>query len=349
MRVVRQLDEGHWQSFVDNHSHGNIFHTPEMFQVFARTRRHRPDVWAVVEDQSEILALFTPVQVTLKDGALRRFTTRSIAYGGILCQETSRGKDALRLLLSTYAQGIQGETLFTELRNLSNTSDLQSLLADSGYVYEPHLDYLIDLKRPAEAVLQSIGPRTRKKIRKGLRDGKVRVDEISDRAQLDEWYTTLRKTYDHAHVPLADRSLFEAAFEVLRPKGMARFLMARVAGRPVACSIELPYKKTIYGWYGGCDRAYGDYVPNELVIWHILAWGANNGYHVYDFGGAGRPGEEYGVRDFKAKFGGKLVDFGRNTCEHTRLLKLMKWGYSVYRKLPRPRAQPQAQPSHTTG
>jgi lipid II:glycine glycyltransferase (peptidoglycan interpeptide bridge formation enzyme) len=150
-------------------------------------------------------------------------------------------------------------------------------------------------------------------------------------------------------VPLAQLSLFEAAFDVLRPKGMAKFLIARVEDAPVACSIELPYKKTIYGWYGGCDRSYSEYLPNELIIWHILEWGAHNGYHIYDFGGAGHPDEVYGVRDFKAKFGGRLVNFGRYRCEHTRLLKLMKWGYSVYRKLPRPRARLQAQPSHTTG
>jgi len=33
--------------------------------------------------------------------------------------------------------------------------------------------------------------------------------------------------------------------------------------------------------------------------------GVGNGYRLYDFG-TGRPDVEYGVRDFKAKFGGEL-------------------------------------------
>ena len=37
LRVVRQLEESLWPEFVDNHPHGNIFHTPEMFRVFANT------------------------------------------------------------------------------------------------------------------------------------------------------------------------------------------------------------------------------------------------------------------------------------------------------------------------
>jgi serine/alanine adding enzyme len=96
----------------------------------------------------------------------------------------------------------------------------------------------------------------------------------------------------------------------------------------------LIYKDTIYGWYGGMDRGYSDYIPNELLLWHIFQWGAENGYKVYDFGGAGKPDEEYGVRDFKAKFGGELVCFGRNTyIPLPWLYRLGTWGYSLYRRL----------------
>jgi len=32
---------------------------------------------------------------------------------------------------------------------------------------------------------------------------------------------------------------------------------------------------------------------------------------VFDFMGAGKSGEGYGVRDFKERFGGKLIEYGR--------------------------------------
>jgi lipid II:glycine glycyltransferase (peptidoglycan interpeptide bridge formation enzyme) len=333
MQVVQHLNEDLWKDFVDHNPRGNIFHTPEMFQVFAKTGGHRPELWAVVDGGSEVLALMTPVHVTLMDGRLQRFTTRPVVYGSVLCKDVPRGQDALRLMLDTYAKNAKGQSLFTELRNLHDLSDMQSLLEGFGYVYEDHLNYLIDLDRPTEEILQSIGKRTRKKIRKGLRDGHVQIAEATNRAELAHWYEILQKTYSNAQVPLADRSLFEAAFDVLYPKGMARFLLAQVQGETAACSIELPYKDTIYGWYGGSDRAYSEYLPNEMLIWHILEWGASNSYRVYDFGGAGKPDEEYGVRDFKAKFGGQLVGFGRNTWVHSpSRLKLSKLGYNLYQR-----------------
>jgi CelD/BcsL family acetyltransferase involved in cellulose biosynthesis len=332
--LVRALPEEEWRRFVEEHPAGNIFHTPEMFQVFARAKGHQPTLWAAVDRSDRPLALMLPVQVTLMDGLLRWFTTRAILYGSALCTPGVEGREALGMLLRAYKREIKGNALFTELRNLSDLSDLRSVLDENGFVYEEHLNYLIDLDRPAEKVLQSIGRRTRKKIRKGLREGFVQIIEVKNHAELDHWYDILQKTYSHAQVPLADRSLFEAAFDELYPKGMAKFLLAKLEGATAACSVELTYKDTIYGWYGGSDRNYGQYLPNEMLAWHILAWGANNGYRVYDFGGAGKPDEEYGVRDFKAKFGGELVCYGRNICVHSPMqLKLSKLGYTVYRAL----------------
>jgi hypothetical protein len=236
--------------------------------------------------------------------------------------------------LRTYALQAGHDALFTELRNLSDLSDVQGLLNECGFAYEEHLNYLIDLDRPTEAVMQSIGRRTRKKIRRQLRAGEVIVEEITHRERLSDWHTVLKQTYNQAHVPLADRSLFEAAFDILHPRGMIRFLVARVDQAYAAVSAELLYKGTVYGWYGGMDRAYSSYYPNELLTWHILQWGAKHGYKVYDFGGAGTPDEEYGVRDFKAKFGGELVCYGRNTLVHApSLLRLSRLGYKIYRQL----------------
>jgi lipid II:glycine glycyltransferase (peptidoglycan interpeptide bridge formation enzyme) len=97
--------------------------------------------------------------------------------------------------------------------------------------------------------------------------------------------------------------------------------------------VELLFKDVIYGWYGGTDRAYSAYQPNELLQWHVLQWGAENGYRLYDFGGAGKPDEDYGVREYKAKFRGELVSFGRNTLVHApALLHLSQWGYKAYQR-----------------
>lgn len=334
MKIVRNLDPENWREFVRNHPDGNIFHTPEMFAVFEQAKGYTPTVWAVVDQREVPLALLLPVDVTLMGGVLYWLTTRAVVYGSVLCEPSKAGCKALRYLLQVYKSEMQGSILFTELRNLIDMSPLDPLLQDLQFTFEGHLNYLIDLDRSVDLIMQDIGRRTRKQIRKGLRDGLVQVRTVENRTELRHWYQVLKQTYSHSQVPLADPSLFEAAFDILHPKGMAVFLLAEIDGQTASCSVELPFKETIYGWYGGTDRQFSKYVPNELLMWHVLSWGATQGYKVYDFGGAGKPDEEYGVRDFKAKFGGELVNYGRYQLTHapTRLF-VSELAYQVYRRL----------------
>jgi lipid II:glycine glycyltransferase (peptidoglycan interpeptide bridge formation enzyme) len=326
------IDEASWRAFVTRHPQGNIFHTPDMFEVFQRARGFQPQLRAVVDDGGQVLALLLPVHVTLSDGLISRLTTRVIVYGSVLCTPGQAGQEALDALLRNYSQEHGQKALFTELRNLADLSALQPVLNAHGFVHEDHLDYLIDLNRTPEQLMQNIGPRTRKHIRRALRDGAVTVEEIHDRGLITTAYNLIAKSFAAARVPLADRSLFEAAFDILQPRGMAKFLMARVGDTWVATSAELPFKDVIYGWYSGIDRAYGDSMAGEMLMWHILKWGAESSYKTYDFGGAGKPGEEYAVRNFKAKFGGQLVCFGRYKKVHApTLLRYSKLGYGLYR------------------
>lgn len=333
IEVVRSLDQERWQSFVNDHPHGNIFHTPEMFQAFSRAKGHRPSLWAATDSDGRPLALLLPVKVAVLGGILTRMTARSVIYGGVLCEDSPEGRAALGDLLEAYNRGGDQGSLFTEVRNLADTEPLQPVLQQHGYAYEAHQDFLIDLSMPAEDVWKNMKKSARKGIRRALNKKQLTIEEVHDPGQITTWYSVLERTYHKAQVPLADQSLFRAAFDILYPKGMVQFLLGRTDDAYVAASVALLNKDVIYGWYRGFDRAYSSYLPNDLMVWHVLQWGAANGYRLFDFGGAGRPDEDYGPRKFKAKFGGQLVCYGRNRYVHApALLRLSQRGYEVYRR-----------------
>lgn len=333
LTIVNSLDKQLWQEFVEQNPQGNIFHTPEMFLVFSQAKRHNPEIWAAVNGE-KVLALLSPVRISVFDGFLGSISTRSVVYGSVLHNPDKEGMEALTFLLKTYINQVEKKPIFTELRNLSNLEPIQPILRSQGFEYEAHLNYLIDLKKSTDDIFLSIGSRTRKKLRRGLNKGEVIVEEINKIEQLPICYELLKQTYKAAKVPLADYSLFESAFDLLYPKGMIKFSLAKVNNRPAAISIELLFKKVMYGWYGGMDRGFKSYFPNEILTWHILKWGAENGFELYDFGGAGKPNEEYGVRDYKAKFGGTLVCYGRNTYVHSQnLFSISKIGYRLLRPM----------------
>jgi CelD/BcsL family acetyltransferase involved in cellulose biosynthesis len=332
VNIVRTLPEDAWRSFLAGNPAANVFHTPEMFRVFERTAGYRPGLWAAVDGEGRPLALLTPVAIAVLGGPLRRLTSRAVAYGSLLVAPGADGTAALAPLLAAYRRDARHRVLFTELRNLADTAPWRPALEAGGFAYEEHLNFLIDLARPPEAIWAGIRSNARRNIQKAQREGVV-IEEATDPAQVPEAYAILRGVYRRLQVPLADQALFQAAFDILQPAGLFKIMLARVEGRAIGVMTLLLHAGTIIYWYTGVDKAYSACRANDLLVWHALEWGSRNGYHTFDFGGAGKPAEEYGVRDFKAKFGGELVSYGRYQCVHSpRLLRLSEAGYALFRR-----------------
>jgi lipid II:glycine glycyltransferase (peptidoglycan interpeptide bridge formation enzyme) len=75
--------------------------------------------------------------------------------------------------------------------------------------------------------------------------------------------------------------------------------------------VELP-NKILYEWFVcGEDRKYKNIFPSTLATWAAIEYASKNNFAYFDMMGAGKPDESYGVREFKSKFGGELVEHGR--------------------------------------
>jgi lipid II:glycine glycyltransferase (peptidoglycan interpeptide bridge formation enzyme) len=304
-----------------------------MVDVFKDADKHYPRLHAAIgEGNGEILSLILSVQVAVFGELIGVLTSRSVIYGGVLYVDSVDGKDSLVPLIHAYNRSVQGRVLLTEIRNVCSSERLKKELEQCGYRYEGYLNYLIDLRRPPDKIFQSFSSSCRRNIRKSERNGLV-VEEIVNRERLAICYEILRKTYSKAKVPLADLSLFTSAFEKLHSTGNVKFFLAKLGDQYIATRVVLLYKKRIFDWYAGADSDHLDSYPNETLVHHILGWGCRNGFDSFDFGGAGKPDEKYGVRDFKARFGGKLVNYGRYVqVDSPGSLEISKIAYEIYRR-----------------
>ncbi len=88
----------------------------------------------------------------------------------------------------------------------------------------------------------------------------------------------------------------------------------------IAAKLSLGYKSMIYDWYSGYDITYSYLCANDVLETRIVCTGQkDNHFETYDMGGAGRPGVNCGVRNFKMRFGGVLKNTGRFTQVHKSL------------------------------
>ncbi len=310
-RVVRSLDEARWAAFVGQHPHGTVFHTPQMHRALSETSRHRPDVLAEVDGDGEIRALLTPVTIATLGGPLRSITGRVVAFAGPLAVDGSDGEAAVRRLLTTFRRTVPRSALFVEIRHIFDPGPNRGALAVSGFTLEPHLNFFVDLTAPTDVLWGRLTQSTRRNVAKARREG-VTIIEATDEAQVAEGYAVLEDVYRRIQVPLPDRSLFEAAARRLGATGSYRMLLARAQGETIGVLTLLGGNGLITYWYTGTLREHAKLRAGDLLVWHAIEMGHDEGYRSMDFGGAGQPDVPYGVRDFKAKFGGDLVAFGRD-------------------------------------
>jgi len=332
MKVVTYIDTDKWREFVYEHPHGNIFQTPEMAEVFKRTKNYEPVALAVI-DNNEILALLQAVIIHEMGKKFGSLSSRSIIQGGPIFIENREGFEALKLLMKHYDNKIRNRVIYTEIRNMWDTSNISNILASMGYVFEEHLNFLVDLTKPQEELWRNLSRSKRRSIKKAKEKG-VKIEEIRDRNLIAILYSLLKETYKNAKVPIADISLFEAAFDILAPKNMLKIFMAKHNETYIGGIVVLIYKNTLYEWYVCGSRNYSKLYPSEIVTWHPIEWGAKNGYSVFDFLGAGKPDKNYGVREFKKRFGGVMVNFGR----YKKIYSPLKWllvrtGFEIYRRI----------------
>jgi lipid II:glycine glycyltransferase (peptidoglycan interpeptide bridge formation enzyme) len=240
----------------------------------------------------------------------------------------------LNFLLKEYNNIIQKKAIYTQVRNLCKHGYcFQSCFELNGFRYEEHLDILLYIDRPENALWKNLHAKKRNKIRRARQEGTT-FAELTTEERVNEAYNILAEVYGRARLPLGDPSLFTATFAGLYPKGLIRFFGAYNQNKLIGVLVALCYKDRIYDWYAGSYREYQNKFPNDLLPWEIFLWGKEKGYKIFDFGGAGKPGISYGVREHKKKFGGEMVCFGRYEKIHKPLLmKMGKLGFNLRRFL----------------
>jgi len=325
-KLVHPSDED-WNEYVLHHPDGNIFQNVFLGKVYRKTKNHESICIAVTDSNDTILAGMQVI-IIKELAILGSLSARAIIQGGPLFENSENGVAAMQVLIRHYDKIAGGKVLFTDIRNMWDTSKYSDVFDRNGYIYEPHLNYVNNLEKDQ---FKKFSKKRRYGITKAQREGVV-VEEVESEQLIPTVYQFLHETYSNAKLPVVDVSFFKALMDILKSRGLAKVFLAKHENNYIGTIVVLLYKNSIYDLCAGASRKHLNLYPNDILPWHLMEWGLNNGYSVFDFGGAGNPEEEYGVRDFKKQFGGELENFGRYKKVHSpKKLWLIKSMFTVYR------------------
>ena len=323
-----------WRSFVLSHPYGEVFHLPEMVEVYEKTPLYEPFVCAAIDTNGEFQGVLVACIQREFRGVLGNFTSRSVLMGSplVINNDATIGVQ----LVNCYEQHVSNRVIYSQVRNLYEMKWLHTVFDQLNYKYEEHLDILVDLQKDSEELWSDMQSNGRGRIRKAEKFGLV-VKPIDNDFEKDKAYEILQEVYRRAGLPLASKILFDSAINYLIPSGNLIYFGVYSENTLVGVRMVLVCGKRAYDWYGGSFSAYYKLNPNDIIPWKVFCFLKEQGVDQYDWGGAGHPHKPYGVRDYKKKFGGTLVNYGRYEKVHKPLLmqigKIGFWVFKLVKKI----------------
>lgn len=312
LKIVTEINSKKWSDFVYAHPNGNIFQTPEMFEVYKNTKKWKPIFLAVIDSKENILGILCVVIQKEFGGFLGKFTARAVVWGGPLIANTDKKSEIFELLLDALDKDLKNEVIYVQFRNLYEFSQDKTNFLNKNYIYEDHLDYYINLTFSEEELISKMSDSRRKNIKRAS-GSDLQMIEMDDPAGIEIFYDLLRSTYRRIKMPCPSLEFFNNAFRFLQNKGMLALFLISQKEKNIAGRAVLVHRNTIYDWYAGSTKeAFASYA-NDLIIWKIILWGKNKGCKLFDFGGAGSPDIYYGPGEYKRRFGGEQLNYGRFT------------------------------------
>ncbi len=330
-----------WQKLVDESPYSTWFQTREAYEFYAANKEEmQPFAFAVAEEASMPNSLIAQSHYNLKAlcvgyvtrerNALKQlFTRRAIIIGGPLIANDATEHD-VELLLRVVTSELHSQAIYIETRNFHDYSRWKEIFNACGFSYQPHLNFHVDTTS-VELVESNLGKNRKRDIKTSIRDGATIIEQPTIE-QVCEYYALLKQLYTtKIKTPLFSLSFFEQLYA--QPNG--RFILVELNGEIIGGTVcvELP-GKCLYEWFVcGRDGEWKSIFPSSLATYAGIRYAAEHGCSRFDMMGAGKPDEAYGVRDFKARFGGEQVEHGRFLCIRKPLLYWIgKLGVKILKK-----------------
>lgn len=293
-----------WRELLGNNYYASPFQTPEFYEFYNSV--DNSSAHAIALGNSDSIKALTIITIQREPGIKEFFSRRAIIFGGPIFSKND--SYILDLLLSEIIKYLKNKVIYVEIRNFFDYNKYISLFKKYGFQYIPWRNIQIRSDE-IQKIKANISNSRKRQINKALRNGVVWHEAIS-LEEVHSFYDILQNLYlFKIKKPLHSIIFFEEFYKRNLGKYLLVHYKRKIIGG-VMCAV-MP-NKAIYEYYVcGLDREYKEQYPSVIATWAAIEYANQQHIPLFDFMGAGSPKKDYGVYEFKARFGGELVNYGR--------------------------------------
>lgn len=306
IKTVKNIDKKQWEILLADSTYASIFQSVAYYEFLNSLSFLKGFAFGVL-DNEKLVGVASGYIVKEGNRLKGYFSRRAIIHGGLLLANECSELAVEKLLQYTTSQ-LHKEVIYIEIRNYRDYSKYKKIFEQNSFSYSEHLNFHIQTP-DKETVFSKLNTTKRRDVRVSLKNGAELIDKPNIE-QVKEFYGLLYELYSKKiKLPLFP---FEF-FEILHQTKFGKFFLLNYQGKIIGGSVclELPDEVLYEMYVCGLDRKYKNIYASTLATWFAMEYAANNNIKYFDMMGAGKPDDGYGVREFKSKFGGELVEHGR--------------------------------------
>ncbi|MDO9254900.1 MAG: GNAT family N-acetyltransferase [Bacteroidales bacterium] len=334
-KTLLKVQEDAISAFLSTQPCNTIFQSPDFYHFYLSVKNFTP-YYFLLYDDNEVIGVMLAVIIRETKGLFSVIGSRCVVYGGPIVQKDN--PEHLSKLLNSLNTSISRLTVLTQFRNFRiwNKESI-SVFKNNGFIFHDHLNLVIE-NQESEATLSGMNPSRRRQLRKGLQSGAI-LKPAANITEVKELYDILYTLYrKKVRKPLPKWPFFEQFYNEIVKSGKGIILLVHYNDKIIGGIVSpVTPGKTIYELYiCGLDKEYPQQHPSVLATWAALDWAAKNNIPEFDFLGLGKPEIPYGVRNFKLRFGGEQVNYGRFGRRNYNIMYFIaELGYNILRKFNR--------------
>lgn len=177
---------------------------------------------------------------------------------------------------------------------------------------QPRFVFRLDIRPSLEELFANLHQKTRYNVRLAMKRG-VTVRTAENKEDLQVFYRILLETAQRDKFLVRSYAYFDALWDHLVEKGLAKIFLAEYQGEVIAGTLALIFGDKVWYLYGASSNRHRNVMPNYLLQWTMITWAKENNCTLYDFRGVpGQLTEDnplYGLYRFKKGFNGKYTEF----------------------------------------
>jgi hypothetical protein len=185
----------------------------------------------------------------------------------------------------------------------------------AGFVANPHATLVVDLTQDEETLFANLKREARNKVRKAQRQ-RVEIAEVgNDSEGLAMYHHVMQETARRNGLPaISLKNMRDTSWSYYYPHGVSKGFVSSHEGQLVSSQQAVIFNEIMllgsvsYTDYSREMSIYG----NDLMQWHLIKWGRENGMRALDFAGIAphsQSSKMKAIMDFKSKWGGRHIDF----------------------------------------